>query len=447
MNAFKTYDIRGIYPSEINENLFYKIGLSIKKLKIKEIVVGRDARLSSDSLFNSYTKGLIEAGVKVIDLGVITSPMLSYYCVFNKKIGSMITASHNSKEYNGIKFVDEKGIQLGYEIFLKKIKKAINEKKPIKITKKGKMEYTDMLQIYRKNIHDKLTHHFIRELKVVFDCSNGVGGIPLIQILPYLNVKPIIINEKPDGSFPAHDPDQTKSENLEQLRKEVIRSKADLGIMYDGDADRCGFVDEKGNVVPIDLAFLLLALREVRKSRVQYPLVTYDLRFSKSVGEFLYENFATGVIMRVGNPFHKIYLHKNKKCVMSGEYSGHIMYKSNYGIDDALFASLKMIEILSKTSEKFSSMISSHKRYASSGEISLNVKNPKKIIKYIESKYKKYQRKHIDGLSVIKEEVWFNIRSSNTEDLIRLLIEGINSKSVEKEKKILIDLIKKANKK
>lgn len=447
--VFKSYDIRGTYPSEINYSFFYDLGKAIAALGFKDIAVGRDARLSSNSLFNSFSKGLVDSGVNVINLGVLTSPMVSFYCVANKTNGCMITASHNPKEYNGIKFIDEKGLQLGYDLFTHKIESLMAKSGKMDknvLVKKGRITNFNFLDYYVKYLQSKFKSKFPKKLKVVFDCSNGVGGIPLesLESLRADKFESIIINQEPNGYFPNHECDQTNPKNLKQLQKEVLKQKADLGIMFDGDADRCAFVDEKGNIVPLDMAFLVLALWEIKNSKINNPKVLFDLRFSRSVSEVLKKNGALPVMMRVGNPFHKAALHKDHRAIMAGELSGHIMYNENNGIDDPLFASLKMISLLSNSKKSLSNIVKQYIKYYSSGEISMSVRFPEKILKEISGKYKNEMEEHLDGISVYRKDVWFNIRPSNTtESLIRFEIEGINKSKVEKQKKELVNTIKK----
>lgn len=448
-SIFKTYDIRGIYPNEINESIFYDIGLNVKMLGITEIIVGRDDRLSSQALFDSFVSGLVCAGIDVIDIGVVTSPMLSFYCVNRKIHGAMITASHNPKNCNGLKFIDTKGVQLDYDDFLNRIEKLMSRKMHSGKFR-GNITIVDILSEYTRNILSHFKYSFKNNIRCVFDCSNGTGGISLSDILPKLNVSSVIINENLDGNFPNHPSDQTKPKNLFQLQKEVLKNKADIGIMFDGDADRCAFVDETGNIVPLDIAFLVLVLNEIKKSKIKRPKILFDLRFSRCVAEVLSHNGAIPVVLRVGNPFYKKRMHKDKTNLMAGELSGHIMYEENFSIDDALYASIKMINLLSNSKIKLSKIIEKYKKYYSSGEISIHVNNPEKIISFVKSYYLLHKMTKIltiDGVSVVKEDVWFNLRASNTESLVRLVIEGTNLKEVNKEKNLLVRLIEKNDKK
>jgi phosphomannomutase len=441
---FSSYDVRGIYPEQINEDISYKIGLRAGKLlKIKEIAVGRDGRVSSPTLFQAFANGAIDSGIKVIDLGMLSSPMLSFFCVSAKKKGVMITASHNPKEYNGIKFIDEKGIQLGYTDLLNKLQLLMSIEQKYS-GKKGKIIKKSPLVHYIKHLLSKFKGKINKKSKLTLtcDCSNGMGSIPL-EVLKKLNIDVHLINNKIDGTFPAHSPDPTKSESLLQLKQEVLKNKSSLGIMFDGDSDRGMFVDEKGHAVPADLSFLLLALHEIKntKSKIK-PIFLCDLRFSRTVFETLSADNSTAVRMRVGNPFYKKLMHSKKNIILGGEFSGHIMYKENFGIDDPLFALLKMLVILSNSGATLSQMISTYKKYASSGEVDVKVENPKDIIQIMHSVYKNHEVDELDGITVDLGNSWFTIRPSNTEPLVRFVIEGTTSEEVEKQKEVLLKLIR-----
>jgi phosphomannomutase len=346
----------------------------------------------------------------------------------------MITASHNPKEYNGIKFVDNKGIQLGYDDFLYKIEKSLKKGKHHKYVSKnkGRLLRYDVLSDYVKHINRFFKNKFDKKIKVVFDCSNGVASIPLIPIIENLNLECGVINKEPDGNFPNHDPNQTIPRNLYQLQKEVKKNRADIGIIFDGDADRVAFVDEKGQIVRIDMAFVIFAKNLIDRKIVKRPKILYDLRFSRYVYDFLNDYGADIRIMRVGNPFYKKLMYKDKSILISGELSGHIMFSENYNIDDPLFAALRMIEILSHRNKRFSEILEIHNKYYSSGEISIKVINMEKIMKIIKKIYKG-KRKYIDGFTLISKRYWFNMRPSNTEPLVRLIVEGYDKIEVEKE--------------
>ncbi len=454
MGIFKTYDVRGVYPTQLDERAFYEIGRRCGVFKIKKIAVAKDARLSSPTLSKSLIDGLLDAGIDVIDIGITTSPMLSHMCAKNKIFGAMITASHNPKEYNGIKFVNKKAIQVSYDDGLCKLEQAMSKKALKKATKRGKLVHRRILNEYADYIEKKFRAGLKpnKKLKIVFDSSNGVGSLPLFM-LNRLNVDPIFINETLDGNFPNHPCDQTKKENLAQLQTEVKKKKADLGVMFDGDADRCAFVDEKGDIVRLDLAFLLLALNAIdsysmqKGKRKPKPKVLYDLRFTKSMKEEVQRKKSISVMMRVGNPFYKKYMAKDKSAIIAGELSGHIMYQDNFGIDDPFYASLKMILLLSKSKEPMSHMIKKYDKYYSSGEINYHLESKEAqdaAIQKIKDAYKKERKLMIDGITILENGWWMNLRASNTEPVLRLIIEGANKNIVDSQRSAVEFIIGKS---
>ncbi len=435
MGIFHAYDVRGIYPDELDEKAFYEIGLRMKRFGVGKIAVGRDGRTSSPKLSESLKEGLLDAGVDVIDLDTVTSPLLSYFSAKNSVFGAMITASHNPKEYNGVKFVDERGVQVSYDDGLKRLE-ALMKKKAAKAKKRGSYVEGTVMQNYSARLKEIFGDRLKRKVRIVLDCSNGVGSLPL-PILSSLNVEYMAINDTIDGNFPGHPCDQTKKENLAQLQKAVLENKADLGAMFDGDADRCAFVDEKGDIVRMDTAFLLLSLNELSERK---GTVLFDLRFGRAVREEIEKAGGIPKVMRVGNPFYKKALLSGKDAILAGELSGHIMYKEHYGIDDPFFATLKMAEILSKSESHLSEMVKCYERYATSGEISFRVKDDaakRRILKRVEEEYRKMKKQRIDGISIIAKDWWMNIRASNTEPVLRLIIEGISKEVVESQRKVI----------
>jgi len=316
----------------------------------------------------------------------------------------------------------------------------IMKSKGLKILKTGKLIHKDTLQSYIRYLKKRFNLGYLGKKRIVIDCSNGTGGI-VMKELREKGLTVFLINEKLDGNFPNHDPDQTKPENLRQLQKEVLKIRADIGVMFDGDCDRCTFIDEKGKIVSADIAFLILALSELKTSKIRNPKVLFDLRFSRIVSEVLKSNGAKPVIMKVGNPFYKRVLHKDKKSILGGEYSGHIMYKSNHSIDDAVYATLKFISALSKSKSNLSDIIEKYQKYYKTDQISIKTNNPEKLMRTVYSKYKKEKISGMDGISVEKKNVWFNIRISNTEPVIRFVVEGNTKRDVEIQKKEILRII------
>lgn len=435
MGIFKEYDIRGVYPSELDEETAYKIGHSVARFfKTKKLIVGRDCRLSSPSLARALINGILDESVNVIDIGMVSTPMHYHMLAEMKENGVMVTASHNPPQYNGFKLVRSNILQLTYETGIKQVEKIFLKndfemKHPEHLIKK------DILDEYVGYIYHKFRDNDFSKLKIVIDFSNGAGAVPK-DVFDRLRIKNIKLNEKIDGRFPGHGPNPMLKENMRQLQREVKRKKADAGIIFDGDADRVRFVDEKGQVVPVDFVFVLLAKAALKNSKE--TRCYYDLRFSKVVEEEIKKAGGTPKMLRVGNPFYKKALMNGG--LIAGELSGHIMYHDNHDIDDALYASLKLLAILSK-GNKFSELVKPLKRYFQSDEINIKVKDKKNVLKKIEKKYKKHKILKTDGISVYADDFWFNIRESQTEPLIRLRVEANTN---QKLKKIVNEVLKEA---
>lgn len=440
MSIFREYDIRGIYPSELDENIAYTLGVAVSKfLNQKEIVVGRDGRVSSPSLHKYFVKGVIDSGLDVIDIGLVSTPIFYFACLTMQKKGVMITASHNPKEYNGFKICDEKALPYASST-LKKIEKLfsslekdINRKNNIIKTgnKKGRVKNKNIIDDYLVYLYKKFVGNY-ENINVIIDFSNGTGAVGR-KIFDELKIKNKKICYDINGNFPCHGPNPLLKGAIKKLVCEIKKSKADLGVIFDGDADRVFFVDEKGEFVKTDYAFAILAKDALLKQKGN---CYYDLRFSLAVEEAIRECGGKPKLMPVGR-FMKKELCKDKKSVIAGEYSGHIMYKENFGIDDGLFTALKMIKIISRR-KKLSELVKPFKKYALSDEINVYVKEEDKdrVIKFLETKYKNHTLMKIDGVSVYTKDFWFNVRKSNTEPKVRLRVEA-------KDKKLLKKVIKK----
>ena len=426
MSIFKEYDIRGIYPSELNEKKAYEIGIATAKfLSEKILIVGMDGRSSSLKLKNALVKGITDYGTDIIDIGLVSTPIFYHACVKMRKKGIMVTASHNPKDYNGFKISDERAVPFVYETGIRRIEKLAGENIP-KSKTKGKIYKKNITRSYLKYIKEKFSKNNFKNISVVVDFSNGAGAVAE-EVFDKLGIRNKLICYKIDGSFPCHGPNPLARGSVAMLSKEVRKQKADIGIIFDADADRVFFVDEKGNFVKTDYAFALLARDALRKKKGKCYV---DLRFGRIVYEEIERAGGTPVMMRVGNHFHKEAL--KKEGVMASEYSGHMMYKENYCIDDGLFAALKMISLLSKAGQKLSELIFPLMKYYDTGEINFKVKNKDNVLEYIDKKYSDKLKIKLDGISIYTNDYWFNVRKSNTEPLIRLKLETTNQKILEK---------------
>ncbi|MEM2121258.1 MAG: phosphomannomutase/phosphoglucomutase [Candidatus Woesearchaeota archaeon] len=453
MSIFKTYDIRGIYPEELNEENSYLIAklflqYANENFDSEEFYIGHDARTSSPKIHEAIIKGLLDSGASVNDVGLSTTPLLNF-CVayYNKNPGIMVTASHNPKEYNGIKLIGPHALQLYYEKGIKNIELLFNQKIfDFKLFKKPEL----------KNIHETALNDYINHLmkfseiknfdkKFAVDFMSGCGSITALPLFEKLSLKPILLNETPDGNFPKHQPDPMKKENLEELKKTIIENNLDFGVTFDGDADRVVILDENGNIIPSDILFGLLCSYELENSSEKTIYV--DPRFSMGVIEELTEKGANIVTLKVGNPFYKEALYNDDFSLMAGEFSGHLMFKQNYGIDDGLFSFLKFLNIISKTQKPVSEIFKPFQKYQRSEEINLKVTEMDKTLIELEEFYSNAKISKIDGLKIVFDDWWAIIRKSNTEPLLRVLIEAKNKELLEKKQEEIINKINSLDKK
>jgi phosphomannomutase len=431
---FKAYDIRGVYPDEINEDAAYKIGRAVVTyLKCDRIIVGRDMRTSSPALFKSLTKGLTDQGADVVDVGLVTWPMVSFAIMhFGETAGLEVSASHSPSEYNGFKVIKNGGaavLQLSDVDGLEEIGEIALKGKFDEAVKKGQVEQKDIRKDYQEYLLERFKD--INNLKVVCDYGNGVAAVSAEPVLDALSVEAIHLFKEPDGSFPNHMPNPHEIENFKQLQEEIKKQKADLGIFFDGDGDRGELVDENGEIIFPDVELGALALDEL--SRNPGKKVFYDLRFTKAVAEEIEKAGGQAFMLRVGNPFYKEAM-LDKDALVAGELSGHIFFKEHYGIDDGLYSALKFMSLMNRTGKKASELVAPFKKYFQTEEINMKVADADKVFEDIKNKYSDGKLIAIDGLLIDYGEWWFSIRKSNTEPLVRLRIEA-NTKEMMEEKR------------
>ncbi len=435
---FKSYDIRGIYPGEINQEVAFKIGQAFcEYLKPKNVVVGRDTRLSSTPLFKALTGGIKNQGVDVFDIGLCTTPMLNFAVAkYDFDAGIMISASHNPPQYNAFKLIQKGPLQIHEDSGLKTIARLVKLDNIPKASKKGQIKPQDILKDYLEHIMGFTEE--IEGLKVVVDYSNGMGSISGQPFFSQLKIETQSLYDQPDGKFPNHLPNPHDWENFQDLQREVGDKKADLGIFFDGDADRAIFVDEKSQIVPPDFLLALLAQEELKRHPGEK--VYYDLRFSQVVEEVITKAGGIPFMMRVGNPFYKEKLVK-EGGILAGEFSGHIMFAENFAIDDGLFAAVKVLNILSLSRKPLSKLIEQFRKYFQTEEINLKVKDPQRLLELIRDRYQNGELIEIDGILVRYKDWWFSLRQSQTEPLVRLRIEAKTKDLVCKKRKEIIELI------
>lgn len=438
MEIFKAYDVRGIYPDDLNEEFAHKIARALVKfLNCKKVIVGRDMRMSSPSLHDSVVKGLAEQGADVIDIGLCSSPMMNFASAIIKADGAMmITASHNPKEYNGFKFFRDHSIPISEVSGLKDIEKLANKENFEDAAEKGKVSQKDIMDDYIK--HVKKFAEKIKGLKIVIDSGNGMSGLTVPKVLEGFGIELIHMYPELDGSFPNHECNPMKEENTSELQKKVVEEKADVGISFDGDADRVVFIDENGKRISSDIITALIAIQFLKKGKEK---ILYDLRSSKAVKETIEENGGEAIMCKVGHSFIKQQL-RDENAIFAGELSGHYYFKDNFFTDSGVIALIMILNLLSAQEKKLSEIVKPIKKYFATGETNMEVEEKDAVLEKIKKKYSDANVFELDGVSVEYNEWWFNVRKSNTEPLLRLNLEADTKKLMEEKRDEVIVLIK-----
>jgi phosphomannomutase len=440
----KAYDIRGTYPDQLDEELAHAVGTAfVEVLRIRTseggagaVVVGHDMRPSGPSLVASFAQGVREAGCDVIEIGLASTDGLYFASGSLNLPGAMFTASHNPAEYNGIKLCRAGAAPVGQDSGLREISELISSGSvdpkraaDSPIHPLGETSERDVLPEYAGYLRELVPVENGRPLTVVVDAGNGMGGFTVPAVLGTgagLTELPLTIIPmyfELDGSFPNHEANPIEPANLVDLQKAVIEHKADLGLAFDGDADRCFVIDENGDAITPSAITALIATRELARhpgSNVIHNLIT-----SRTVPEVIKENGGTAIRTRVGHSFIKATMAETN-AVFGGEHSGHFYFRDFWRADSGMLAALHCIAALGETTPgtTFSSLMIPFNRYEASGEINTRVDNQARVISAMKSKYLQYDLDELDGLTVSADSWWFNVRASNTEPLLRLNVEA-----------------------
>jgi phosphomannomutase len=422
MSIFKAYDIRGIVPDQLDADLARRIGNATGRfLAAPRVAVGRDARAHSPELAEALIEGLRDSGSEVVDLGLIATPML-YFAVDHLGTGGgiMVTASHNPGEYNGFKICREHAIPVAGDSGLKEIEKLAADPAPPVSARGGRVQ-EDVTELYVE--HLLAVGDGRPQLRVAIDCGNGMAGVALEGLLPKLPLEVERLYFEPDGTFPNHDADPLKAENLVDLVEAVRRTGADFGVAFDGDADRAIFVDERGEAISADLLTAVLA--GPRIARQPGARVLYDLRSSRATPEAIEAAGGVAEMCRVGHSFFKARL-RESGGIFGGELSGHFYFRFSDTLiaDDGLAALVALLDVLAQEQKPLSEIIAPLRRYHASGEISRRVGDPAALLAELEVEHSGADISHLDGLLVRYPDWWFNLRASNTEPVVRLNLEA-----------------------
>ncbi len=439
-SIFKAYDIRGIYPSELNEEVAYLIGRAfVRRSGAKIVTVGSDMRLSGPALKKELIRGITDEGANVKDIGLV--PIDAIYFSVGKlgdEAGIMITASHNPKEYNGFKMVMKNMEWLNGVDLLDEVEKVPTQTSNIK----GEVKEDDIIAPYINHVLSFVEVDKINPFKVVVDAGNGMAGkvIPILTEGLPLNIIPL--NFKLDGNFPAHPSNPLLPESQKEICETVIKEKADFGVIFDGDTDRLIFIDEKGKFIPADITLLLLAKTFLDKE--PGAGIVYNAICSKAVPEMIEKWGGRALRSKVGFS-NLMKLMKEQNGAMSGELSAHYSFRDNFYADSGFIAFVLVLQLLSNYGQPFSEIVKPFSKYFKAAESNFEVKNKDGVISKIKEKYSDGEQDFLDGITVTYKDWWFNVRPSNTEPLLRLTIEADTKELLEKKQKELANFVKKEN--
>ena len=441
-NIFKAYDIRGLYPEELSTELAHTVGRAfVEYISAKDIAVGYDMRESSPSLATALREGAIAGGARVLDLGMVSTDMM-YFAVSDGQLsgGAVVTASHNPKQYNGFKLVREGSLALSDEAGLKEMCDWITNKRTFELQPGGRVEKRDILMTYAQHVRRFVDESKVRRFKIIMDAANGMAGAVAPTVFGGLPLECVELNFKPDGSFPNHEPNPLLEVNRRQIVTMVHRESADLGIAWDGDADRCFFIDDQGNFVPGD--FVTALLGQAFLANEPGSSIVYDVRASWAVRDIVLANGGKPLINRVGHSFFKKRM-REEGAIFGGEVSGHYYFRDNDYADNGMIPALLILELMSTTKKKLSELLAPlREKYFISGEINSKVDDANEVISRAKERYKDGIISTLDGLSIEYDDWHFNLRASNTEPFLRLNLEALSNSEMLRRRDEVLTLIR-----
>lgn len=444
---FKAYDIRAVVPDQLDAALAQRIGNAFAAFAASpRILVSHDMRPSGPELVAAFTQGATDAGVDVVHLGLVSTDEMFYATGALGAPGAQFTASHNPARYNGIKLCLAGAKPVGADTGLKEIRQAVEDGayKSVPETERGQVSERDVLADYAAKVRSFVDLSTLAPLKVVADTANGMGGLVVPAVFAGLPFQLEVMYGELDGTFPNHPADPIQPENLRDLQARVLGTGADVGLAFDGDADRCFLVDDKAQPVSGSTTTALVAEAMLRK----YPgsTVLYNLICSKAVPEVVRENGGNPVKTRVGHSYIKAVMAETD-AVFGGEHSGHYYFRDNYRADSGCIAAVVVLEVISKAGRPLSELRKPFERYAGSGEVNTEVKDPaakvESVAELFGREHPEAEQSRMDGLTVDLGDWWFNVRPSNTEPLVRLNVEAPDRGSCEAHTKELLALIRK----
>ncbi len=426
MGAFKAYDFRGVFGKDFDLDTVYKFGFFLPSLlKTDKVLVGRDMRLSTPQMFEALSRGITDAGADVYDMGLTTTPMVYYFTAQHHFDASvMITASHNPKEHNGLKVSRTNALPVGYDSGLGELERCVREVAVCPAEKKGRIIPHEVKAEYLA--FQARYHHDLSNLRIVMDCSNGMASILVKEIF---GDAPVYLFDTLDGTFPNHEANPLEPENVVALQEKVREMKADIGVIFDGDADRVMFVDEKGYFIAPDLMIAVLGHYFLEEKHYTGKVIQ-DIRTSKSVAEYIAKLGGEMEIWRVGRAYAALKL-REIDGAFGGEFAGHYYFRDFFYSDSAMIASQVLLHVFSDMKKRgisVSQLIAKIKQYANSGEINFTIEQKKEAMEAVKEHFCAIESPtkilDFDGYRVEFADWWFNIRPSNTEPYLRLLMEA-----------------------
>ena len=445
MPIFRAYDIRGIYPTQINEEFAFKIGEAFGTFNPGKIIVGNDARLSGPTLKQQLIKGLVSTGCDVIDVGMVATPIIIFSTKHLKCDGGiMITASHNPKEFNGFKFNDANAIPISYESGINEIQKIFNSEKFSE--GEGSVVKKNIIEEYSNFLLSKINITKSVDMKIVVDVGNASPGLIYPKVLKKIGIDVYELYCEPDGNFPNHQPDPSKKENMIDLQKKVLEVKADLGFAYDGDGDRLGVVDENGKIIEPNQIFALL-IQQVLDKKPNSKIV-YDALSSMMIEDVIKKNNGIPVVSKVGHTYITQRMVK-ENAILAGELSGHYYFEEIFNSDDALFASLRLLEFLTKSGKKLKDHFKDLPKYYSqvSEGMRIPIKESEKFsfIKNLneELRNKGYNIDTLDGVKIMFDDGWALLRPTHTESKISVAYESRSEQGFKRIKEFVEKIVER----
>jgi phosphomannomutase len=440
---FKAYDIRGLYPSQLDAEVARRVGRAfVDYLAARRITVGRDCRLSSPALAAAFVEGARAQGAEVTDIGVVSTDML-YYHVARHDLdgGAIVTASHNPKEWNGLKMVRRGALALSGDAGIKEIREWVTTGRYADAPPPtGALRSATVREDYARHCLGFVDVGAIPRLKVVLDAANGMGAVGASVIFEHLPVETVRMYFDLDGTFPNHPADPLLEENRRDIVERVRTEGADLGIAWDGDADRCFFVDDTGEYVPGD--FVTAVLGEAFARREPRAKIVYDVRASRAVADRVGAAGGVPLMNRVGHAFIKKRM-RDENAVFGGEVSGHFYFRENWFADNGMIPALLVLEKLGREGRRLSEILAPlRERYHISGEINSRVHDVARALARIAERYRDGRIGHLDGISVDYDDWHFNVRPSNTEPLLRLNLEAASQDEMRRRRDEVLAVIR-----